>query len=52
MFWPDDNEWYTADVIEYDAETKQHRLWWVLWITQHPLREGMDGEGEADKNRI
>ena len=30
MFWPDDNEWYTADVVGYDAEARQHRLWYHI----------------------
>lgn len=30
MYWPDDDEWYAADVVGFDAASKQHRLWYHL----------------------
>lgn len=28
VYWPDDNEWYDADVTGYDPATRKHNLWY------------------------
>ena len=30
MYWPDDNDWYAADIVGYDPASKQHRLWYHI----------------------